>query len=86
MAKKAKTVKVDGLVFDEALMLLEGRGYPVDRDAALGEIALADGEIEDWQTKLNYMDSEALADWLESWMVDEINRDFTDAEMADYAE
>jgi len=84
MAKKAKaTVKVDGMIFDEAVMLLEGRGYPVNRDEAMAEIVVADSEIEDWQAKLNYMDSEALAEWLEDWMIGEINRVLTDAEMAD---
>jgi hypothetical protein len=29
------------------------------------------------------MDSEALAEWLEDWMIGEINRVLTDAEMAD---
>ena len=85
MAKKTKTVVVDRMVFDEACMLLDRKGYLFDRDMAMAEIVMADGEIEDWQSKLNYMDSEALADWLEDWIgfVNEANEAFTTAEMAD---
>jgi len=86
MAKKAKAaVTVDSMVFDEACYLLDKKGYLFDRDQAMAEIVFADGEIDDWQNKLNYMDAEAMADWLEDWigLTDEANEAFTTAEMAD---
>jgi hypothetical protein len=72
MAKKT-TVKVDGMVFDEACSLLEADGSLFDRDMVMSEIVHANQEIDDWQSKLNYMDSETLADWIKSFVLDPID-------------
>lgn len=72
MAKKT-TVKIDGMVFDQACQYLEDDGMLFDRDMVMSEIVHADQEIDGWQSKLNRMDSEALADWIKSFVLDPID-------------
>lgn len=84
-----KATKIKRAVFDQAVNDLFVDGYLFDRDEAYRALQWAHLDLEDgdgWQARVNSMDSEEMAEFIVSYVldpIDEANRALEDAANAD---